>query len=162
MIFRMKKILLVVAIFTCSLVKAQQEVSVDLLDALVFKTLELKYEYYVSEQSSVGMYALFNFNGESADINYNEDNMFTPYFRHYFSETGDISYFGEVFMGINSGNRNGIDYTDGALGIAAGGKYVSGGGLVIEGNIGIGRNLFNEDSYEIVPRFGINIGYRFN
>lgn len=157
----MKKFIVIIAIFTCSLVKAQQEVSVDLLDALVFKTLELKYEYYVSEQSSVGLYALFNFNNENADVRYNEDSMFTPYFRHYFSETGSVSYFGEVFLGINSGERRGIEYTDGALGIAGGGKYVSDGGLVIEGNIGVGRNLFNEDSYEIVPRFGINIGYQF-
>ncbi len=157
----MKKFLLVITIFTGSLVNAQQEVSVDLLDALVFKTLELKYEYYVSEQSSVGLYALFNFNNENADVRYKEDAMFTPYFRHYFSETGSVSYFGEVFLGINSGERRGIEYTDGALGIAGGGKYVSDGGLVIEGNIGVGRNLFNEDSYEIVPRFGVNIGYQF-
>ena len=157
----MKKIVLIILIFASSFVKAQQEVSVDLLDALVLKTLELKYEYYINQQSSVGIYALFNFNDEDSDINYNEDTLFTPYFRHYFSEINSISYFGEVFLGISSGERRGIDYTDGAIGVSGGAKYVSDGGLVLEGNIGIGRNLFNSNSPEIVPRFGVNIGYRF-
>ena len=158
----MKKIVLIIAVIAGSITaKAQQEISVDLADALILKTLELNYEYYLSDQSSVGLSALFNFNSRSADIRYNEDNMFTPYFRHYFSNSQNWDYFGEVNIGINSGKRRGVSYTDGALGVAVGAKYISDGGLVLSALGGIGRNMFSTTSYEFVPRLGFNIGYRF-
>ena len=157
----MKKLILIIAIFIGSFANAQQEVSIDIADAIVMKTLELNYEYYLGDQSSVGLSALFNFSPDDAKVSYNEETMFTPYFRHYFSNNQNWDYFGEVNLGINSGNRNGEDYTDGALGVAVGAKYISDGGLVLTALGGIGRNLFNPDSYEFVPRFGFNIGYRF-
>lgn len=161
----MKKIVVATLLLVSSLVKAQQEVKVDLLDALALKTLEVSYEYYTSSQSSVGVSALFNFEKSSADFRYNEETMITPYFRHYFSDNSNWNYFGEVFVGINSGERN-IDnevvkYTDGALGIAIGSKYVSSGGFVVDVFGGLGRNMFSDISHSIVPRVGINLGYRF-
>lgn len=57
----MKKIVLAAVVFVSSLTYAQQEVKVDLLDALAFKTLEVSYEYYTTDRSSVGISALFNF-----------------------------------------------------------------------------------------------------
>lgn len=57
----MKKILLVVVVFVSSFAQAQQEIKADLFDALAFKTLELSYEYYTTERSSIGISALFNF-----------------------------------------------------------------------------------------------------
>ena len=161
----MKKIVIATLLLVSSLVNAQQEVKIDLLDALALKTLEVSYEYYTSEQSSVGVSALFNFEKSSADFRYNEETMITPYFRHYFTNNRNWNYFGEVFAGINSGERN-IDnevkkYTDGALGIAIGSKYVSNGGFVVDVYGGLGRNMFSDISHSIVPRVGINIGYRF-
>ena len=46
----MKKIFLGAVLFISSFTQAQQEVKVDLLDALAFKTLEVSYEYYTSER----------------------------------------------------------------------------------------------------------------
>jgi len=157
----MKRLLVVIAICLGTFVQAQQEISVDLADALVMRTFEVNYEYYLNEQSSVGLSALFNFNSESSDLNYNEDNMFTPYFRHYFTNNRMWNYFGEVFMGINSGKRFGVSYTDGALGVSVGAKYISKGGLTVSAIGGLGRNMFQSTSYEIVPRVGLNVGYRF-
>ncbi|CAM1371149.1 conserved exported hypothetical protein [Tenacibaculum sediminilitoris] len=166
----MRKILLATVVFISSFAHAQQEVKVDLLDALAFKTLEVSYEYYTTERSSVGISALFNFEKRSADFKYNEKQMFTPFFRHYFTNSSTWNYFGEVFMGINIGEKE-IDldglpntfkkYTDGALGIAVGSKYISSGGFVIDIYGGLGRNLFTPESHSIVPRVGINLGYRF-
>lgn len=167
----MKKIILAVVLLVSSYIKAQQEVKIDIADALVMKTLELSYEYYLSEQSSVGISALFNFEKKSSDFRYNENQMFTPYFRHYFTSNRNWNHFGEIFLGVNSGDRE-IDlgnntktykkYTDGALGIAVGSKYISNGGFVVGVYAGLGRNMFASDSYSLVPRAGVNVGYRFN
>ena len=157
----MKKLLIAATIFISSFVNAQQEVSIDLGDALVMKTLELSYEYYLSSQNSLGMSALFNFNGENSDLRYNEETMITPFFRHYFSSSESFNYFGEIFLGVNSGERQDKEYTDAAIGAAIGAKYNLGSGIVITGLAGLGRNLFTSDSYELVPRLGVNVGYKF-
>ncbi|TYP99959.1 uncharacterized protein DUF3575 [Tenacibaculum adriaticum] len=166
----MKKNLIIFAVFLSSFVQAQQEVSVDLGDALVMKTLEVSYEYYLSDQSSVGLSGLFNFNGRNSDFRYKEENMVTPYFRHYFTTNSTWNYFGEIFMGINSGEEeikmlgspNQYEqYTDGALGVSIGSKYISNGGFVVSVLGGIGRNLFTDKSPAVVPRVGLNVGYRF-
>ena len=157
----MKKILVAFTILISSVNFAQQEISIDLGDALVMKTLELSYEYYVSEQNAVGISALFNLNGETSDLRYHEERMITPFFRHYFTDNRTFNYFGELFIGINSGEKENITYTDGAVGIAIGSKYISNSGLMISGLAGLGRNMFVDDSYEIVPRVGLNVGYRF-
>lgn len=168
----MKKWLIIFATIISSVVLGQrgsQEVSVDLADALVMKTLELNYEYYLSEQSTIGVAALFNFEGRTADFKYNEKNMFTPYFRHYFTANQNWNYFGEIFLGINSGEdeytendeKKYQNYTDGALGLGIGSKYVSNGGFVVSAHGGVGRNLFTGNSPIIVPRVGLQIGYRF-
>lgn len=157
----MKKFIIVVTVFVSSFMNAQQEASIDIGDALVMKTLELSYEYYLTTQNTVGMSALFNFNGENADLNYNENVMITPFFRHYFTSGERFNYFGEMFLGVNSGERKEVKYTDAAIGAAVGAKYNSSGGIVITGLAGLGRNMFTGDSYEVVPRVGLNIGYRF-
>ena len=163
----MKKRIIVLFMFVGALVSAQQEVKVDFADAIVMKTLEISYEYYLGDQSSIGLSALFNLEKQSANFRYNENQMFTPFFRHYLTSNRNWNHFGEVFLGINSGNKkleNGgsKQYTDGALGVSFGSKYVSNGGLLLGGYVGIGRNLFTSDSYAAVPRVGFNIGYRFN
>lgn len=166
----MRKILFAAIVFIGSLTQAQQEIKADLFDALAFKTLEVSYEYYTTERSSIGISALFNFEKRAADFKYNEKRMFTPFFRHYFTSNSNWNYFGEVFMGINTGEReieldgspnSYKEYTDGALGVAVGSKYVSSGGFVIDVYGGLGRNLFTSESRAVVPRVGINLGYRF-
>ncbi len=165
----MKKFLFSIVFLTSFCVQAQQEVKVDLGDALVLKTLEVSYEKYLSEVSSIGVSALFNFEGRGSDFRYNENQMITPFFRHYFTSEAMWNFFGEVWMGINfgeyevdpNGNLRYENYTDGALGVAIGSKYVSEGGLVIDIHGGLGRNLFGSESPLIVPRVGVGIGYRF-
>ncbi len=167
----MKKTLLIAVLFIGSFAQAQQEVKVDLLDALALKTVEVSYEYYTTERSSVGLSTLINFEKKTKDFRYNENWMITPYFRHYFTDNSNWNYFGEVFMGINGGEKE-VDlvgsnkkeyekYTDGALGLAIGSKYVSSGGFILDVYAGLGRNMFTSKSPVVVPRVGINLGYRF-
>ncbi|AUC16474.1 hypothetical protein BTO06_15535 [Tenacibaculum sp. SZ-18] len=158
----MKKTLVIFAVLVNFVTQAQQEISVDLGDALVMKTIEVTYEYYLADQSSIGISGLFNFEGKNSDFRYNEDNMITPFFRHYFTTAQNWNYFGEIFIGINSGEKDSaIKYTDGALGVSVGTKYVSNGGFMVSVLGGIGRNMFSDNSPAVVPRVGLNIGYRF-
>lgn len=165
----MKKIFAITALFLGYYSFAQQEVKLDITDALALRTLDFSYEYYLSEKSSVGIAALFNFEGRNSDFRYNEDRMITPYFRHLFTTDRTWNFFGEIFLGINTGEKEIItnnvttyrDYTDGALGIGVGSKYLSESGFIVDIHAGLGRNLFGSDSPAVVPRIGLNVGYRF-
>lgn len=167
---KMKKIILAITLFVSTLSFSQQEIKVDIFDALALKTLEVSYEHYISAENSVGLAGLFNFDNSNSDFRYNQKSMFTPYFRQYFSIENKWNLFGELFVGINSGKKDikdeaGVikaeDYTDGALGVAAGTKYVTASNFTFEAYIGVGRNLFTSNSHSVVPRAGFNVGYRF-
>lgn len=165
----MKKIILALTILTCTFGQAQNEIKIDLFDGLVLKSIEVSYEHFLNEESSLGISAFFNLD-ENASFSYNESTMFTPYFRHHFPSRTNWNLFGEAFVGINSGdkeikvdgdsNNTFEDYTDAAIGVAIGSKYVSPQGFVIDLYIGLGRNLFDSVSPSLVPRGGVNIGYR--
>ena len=165
----MKKLLLAFGLLVSTLSYAQQEIKLDIGDALVIKSLEFSYEKYVTENSSVGISALFNLADQDDSFRYNENTMITPYYRNYFSTNEQWNFFGEAFLGINSGKIETIEdsgdfnekYTDAALGIAVGTKYVASSGLTIDVHAGIGRNLFGSDSPTLVPRLGVNVGWRF-
>ena len=165
----MKKIIILFTLFMSYFSFAQQELKIDIADALVVRSLEFSYENYLTEDSSFGVSAQFNLAKQSTSFRYNENTMITPYYRHYFSTNEQWNFFGEGFLGINSGKKESVKdsdiydvkYTDGALGIAVGTKYIASGGLVIDLYGGVGRNLFGSDSPIIVPRVGLNIGWRF-
>jgi len=165
----MKKLILIGAILFSSFANAQDELKLDIFDALALKTIEVSYEHFLNDQSSVGVSALFNFEKKSADFRYNEKRSITPYFRHYFTTDYKWNFFGEAFFSLNYGEKDdtvlGVptteDYTDGALGIAVGLKYATENGFVIDIFAGAGRNLFTEISPIVVPRTGINLGWRF-
>ncbi len=165
----MKKLLLGFGLFVSSLGFAQQEIKLDVADALIVKSVELSYERYFAKNSSFGISTFFNLEKQDVSFRYNENVMITPYYRHYFTSNKNWNIFGEGFLGINSGKKEeikdsgdfNINYTDAALGIGIGTKYVANGGLVIDLHGGIGRNLSGTDSPTVVPRLGLNVGWRF-
>ncbi len=162
----MKKLLILISLVFGTVSNAQKgasEASVDVANGIIMKSLGLGYEYYILDRSSVGLTMLFNFANHTSSFRYNERTMITPYFRHYFTKNDNWNYFGEVFFGINSGYKEEPkkDHTDMALGAGGGLKYISDGGIVFTAYGGVGRNMFNKDSYIIVPRAGLSVGYRF-
>ena len=165
----MKKFILIFTLFVGSFGFAQQEIKLDIGDALVIRGLEFSYERYLTDDSSFGVSALFNLEKEGVTFRYNENMVITPYYRHYFTTNEQLNFFGEGFFGINSGKKEAIKdsgnydvkFTDGALGVAVGAKYIASGGLVIDFYSGVGRNLFGSNSPILLPRVGLNIGWRF-
>ncbi|TWI01389.1 hypothetical protein IQ05_00970 [Flavobacterium tiangeerense] len=97
----------------------------------------------------------------------------TPYYRAYFGKKPAAGFFVEGFGMINSEVESNFYYdgqnynvrekrlTDFALGFGLGSKWVHKRGFVFEINAGVGRNLFNNNVYDVVPRGGITLGYRF-
>lgn len=146
------------------------EIKVDVFDILALLALDVSFEHNLNTESSVGISVLFNFAKPSASFRYKQEFALTPYYRQNFFSRGSFNYFGEFFGCLNTGDKNAEDfefgdsssYTDFALGVGFGAKYVTANGFVADIHGGIGRNLFNTDfSPSIVPRVGISIGKEF-
>lgn len=139
---------------------------------LVLGAVEVTYERLINENSGLGV-SIFFINEEDFDNNFS----LTPYYRAYFGKKPSAGFFVEGFGMINTGNSGGYSvydfntnsyynfegekYTDFALGFGLGSKWVHKRGFIFEINAGIGRNLLNANSPEIVGRGGITLGYRF-
>ena len=156
------------------------EVKINVFNTLIFKSVDVTYEYLLNDASAFGLSFLANLNNDySNGPSYNEKIAITPYYRHYFSRKYAMGFFMEAFGMFNTQDIETIYYypngiedssveTDTsnnfALGFALGGKFVSSRGFIFEFFGGIGRNLFTSNDFistEFVPRLGINLGYRF-
>ena len=146
------------------------EIKVDVFDILALLALDVTFEHNLNTESSIGIAAMFNFASESSSFRYEQEFALTPYYRQTFFSKGNFDYFGEFFGCLNRGDidpakleiGDSPTYTDFALGLSFGGKYVTANGFVADIHAGIGRNLFNTDySASIVPRVGISVGKQF-
>jgi hypothetical protein len=177
----MKKLLLLLCLSTFTFGYSQVENKVDFpkneikgnAAFLVAGAVEVTYERLLNDDSGLGV-SLFFINKEDYDTNFS----LTPYYRAYFGKKPAAGFFVEGFSMINTGNYGsypsynyetnhydeigGDKFTDFALGFGLGSKWVHKKGFVFEINAGIGRNLFSDNSPEVVGRGGITLGYRFN
>lgn len=179
--FFMKKVFLFVmllTVFNCfsqesdEVVELKNEIHINALLPIAFKTFEVSYERNLNESTSVGVSGLIA----------NQDYYFTkvaltPYFRKYFSRGYAKGFFIEGFTMLNSGenyyyyyDENGYyssskdNYTDLAIGVGVGGKFIANDNFVGTVSLGIGRNLGENENFnheEIVLKGGITLGYRF-
>ncbi|NNC45239.1 MAG: DUF3575 domain-containing protein [Winogradskyella sp.] len=181
----MKKIFLCLALVTYSITGFSQDADAEASSGnyneiklnglyLVIGAFDITYERTLSEESALGVSVFLPFDEDIRDdLKY----YVSPYYRLYFGKNYAAGFFIEGFGMLNSYNEYYVDYnesldiytegddfkTDFALGIGLGGKWVTDSGFVGELNLGIGRNLFNNDSDgdEIVGKVGITLGYRF-
>ncbi len=154
----------------------KDELKINVFNLIAFKYLDAAYERLIDEESSFGFGVLINAGNDDDVFEYNRQYSITPYYRRYFSKSFASGFFVEGFGMLNSGEqdiytfnditfeseRTGEKYTDFALGISVGGKFISKKGFIAEVYGGIGRNFFNTDfSPEVVPRGGVSLGFRF-
>jgi hypothetical protein len=180
----MKKLIMALAIL-CSTIGYSQETEdsqdilrknefkINMTNLIIFKWVDVSYERILNEESTFGVGTLF-----SLDQDYNDDVLdeyrtfsITLYYRHFFSKKYAQGFFVEGFGMLHSGKdgyfiysdfTNYEDkYTDFAVGISAGAKFVTKRGFVAEIYLGIGRDLLGNSDIEVVGRGGIAIGYRF-
>ncbi|PCJ95402.1 MAG: hypothetical protein COA50_09360 [Flavobacteriaceae bacterium] len=117
----------------------------------------------------------FSLDKSNATEGYSRSFASTPYYRQYFSKKYAAGFFVEGFGMLNSGiedyyyndridssSMGAFDYTDFALGISIGGKFIAKRGFVAEIYSRIGPNIVESDNGpEIVGRGDIALRYRF-
>lgn len=177
----MKKITLSALLFIVSISLFAQEneikrneLKINMSNLIGFKWFDVTYERILNEESSIGVGTLFSLDNESEGLDEYRTFSITPYYRQFFSGKYAEGFFVEAFTMIHSrkdysyySNSGPYDtlvdekYTDLAVGISVGGKWVTKRGFVAEVYAGIGRDLLNQSDIEVVGRGGVSIGYRF-
>ncbi|MCH1547008.1 MAG: hypothetical protein L7S44_00445 [Flavobacteriaceae bacterium] len=156
----------------------KNEFKLDFLDLLVFPALSVGYEKINNSSTAFGSTLFLNLGGSDSD--WNDNFAITPYYRFYFLESEDYGGYGvfaEVFTKFafgeaevyneNSNTYNEDNYFDMALGLAVGRKWINRNGYTLETLLGVGRNLFYDDSSDSIDRsqasarLNISIGKRF-
>ena len=177
----MKKITLSALLFIVSISlfaqeneSKQNELKINMSNLIGFKWFDVSYEHLLNEEASVGVGTLFSLDNESEGLDEYRTFSITPYYRQFFSSKYAEGFFVEAFTMLHTGkyenyysNSGPYDtlveekFTDLAVGISVGGKWVTKRGFVAEVYAGIGRDLLNQSDIEVVGRGGVSIGYRF-
>lgn len=134
---------------------------------LATTTVDMSYEYYLSEDTSIG--GTVYFDNESTDFNgdFGLGANFRAYFGYrprsgFFAEAFGLYYTGEEEL-ESGGVRPTADYSSVALGLGLGNKWVTRSqrfSLEIFG--GFGRNINPEDFQDsFIYRGGLSVGFRF-
>jgi|GEM_PF-306181 len=164
----------------------KSEAHLNVLNLLVFGALDVGYERLISDHTSAGVEffsKVFNKNeGEDVDLSevYSKDFSITGKFKYFLKDDRvGRGYYAEAFGMFSNGNNEkeveirdtttgelktieaDLEYTDIAIGIGVGGKFVAKQGFLIDVSFGIGRNLFDKNSPDIVLLPTVNVGYRF-
>ena len=154
-------------------VEDKNELKINTFNLIAFKWLAIDYERIITEESSFGVGTLFSLANDS-DGGFGEYRTFSiaPYYRHFFSKKYVQGFFIEGFGMLHSGKYENYHsgcayttdkdkYTDFAVGVSAGSKFVTKRGFIAEIYLGIGRNMLGKSSIEVVGRGGISLGFRF-
>ncbi|HKJ06121.1 MAG TPA: hypothetical protein VJ970_01505 [Flavobacteriaceae bacterium] len=150
------------------------ELKINMSNLIGFKWFDVSYENILNEESSIGIGMLFSLDDEQEGLEEYRTFSVTPYYRHFLSRGYAEGFFVEAFTMIHSGkdedydydntsirNNNDEKYTDFAVGVSVGTKYVTRRGFVAEVYAGIGRDMLGNSDIEIVGRGGVSIGFRF-
>ncbi|UGS24846.1 hypothetical protein [Flavobacterium channae] len=161
----------------------KNEIKLDALNLIANGRLGISYERFLNKNVSVGVTGIV-FNKKSKTDDFLTDDTRTlidyqviPYVRYAMSKSATNLYYLEGFVNVNGGEfkelttlNNGSadyvvvtknDYNDVAIGGSIGYKLYFKESFLLDLTVGIGKNLFNEDSPSTVARLGINLGYRF-
>jgi len=154
--------------------KDKQELKINVTNLLLLSALDGSYEYLINEETSFGVGVFWGIGDDEFDF-YRKFSL-TPYYRQYFSNKYAKGFFVEGFAMLNSFEDDDDDccfvgdtfedsdetYTDFALGISIGGKFVTKRGFVTDIYLGLGRNLLGSNNdLDLVGRGGVALGYRF-
>lgn len=172
----MTKTLLVLALFYGLLMSAQayprysteHEIKLNMGKFLVNTTIEGSYEYYFTEDTSIGGTMYFNNDASRRNGNFGLGPNLRAYFGFapksgFFVEAFGLYYTGEdEIQDNNLGVRNN-DYSTMALGLGLGKKWATfNQKFTMEINGGLGRNMNPADFQDaFMYRAGFSLGFRF-
>jgi hypothetical protein len=141
----------------------KHELKFNALGLVTSEWIDISYEYLIDSESSVGMGVQFGLDDSNTIGDTYRKFSLTPYYRRYFSNKYARGFYVEGFGMYNAVEDTYLnkDYSNFALGISVGGKFVSKNGFTLDLYAGIGRNLGDSLNEEAVGRVGISVGYRF-
>ncbi|MEO9503751.1 hypothetical protein [Nonlabens ulvanivorans] len=161
----------------------KHEVSLDVVAAIGGLGINPRYEYVLGRYSGVGVDLNIGIFDNDDNFEYIETFSLTPYYRQYFfskEDYGAKGFYGEGFVKVftfddgyyendifGSGSYRTESYTEAAIGVGIGWKWVSDSGFLIDVGFGVGRNLgiaSDPQDYElpaVTGRGGVNFGWRF-
>jgi len=153
------------------------ELKINMTNLIIFKWVDVAYERTINEEASFGVSLLTKIgsNTDGTGLDAYRTFSLTPYYRHFFSKKYAQGFFIEGFAMLHSGEDefynydsptgNGSytyeKYTDLAIGVSTGAKFITKRGFIAEIYLGIGRDMLNQSDLEVVGRGGIALGYRF-
>ncbi|XMO88413.1 DUF3575 domain-containing protein [Algibacter sp. AS12] len=154
------------------------ELKINMTNLIAFKWLDLGYERTINEESSFGVGLLTKIGSDRDDgdgLDEYRTFSITPYYRHFFSKKYAQGFFIEGFAMLHSGEDEYYEYdevdltgryrnekyTDLAIGISTGAKFITKRGFIAEIYLGLGRDMLDQSDIEVVGRGGIALGYRF-
>lgn len=172
----MKRILVfLISFYSCALTAQAypqfnngQEIKLNIGLFLATSTVEVSYEYFFTEDTSVG--GLLYFDNDATDFNgsFGIGPNFRAYFGFapksgFFAEAFALYYRGEQERDINDSRSREINYSTAALGIGVGNKWVTRSDrFTVEFNAGLGRNINHADFQNpFLFRAGLSVGFRF-
>jgi hypothetical protein len=163
-----------------SILNRKNEIRLDFGKLLISSRLQLTYEHFLNKDFSVGMSAmLLNKDENRNDYLFNGTRKYQiePFVRYSLSKNIKSLFYTELFSSINGGTVTEIKrlidnnygyydkvnqkYTDLALGASIGYKVYITQRIPINFNMGLGINLLNSMSPDVIPRVGLSTGYRF-
>lgn len=146
------------------------ELKIDFLSLLAVPALSVGYEKMNNTSTAYGARMLLSFDDRNSDIT--DKFSITPYYRLYFFESEDFGgkgLFTEVFSKFALGKTENYEYntnttrtknySDIALGVAIGRKWINRKGYTFEFLIGFGRNLIDENASPTI--FSLSLGKRY-
>ncbi len=172
----MKKILIVLLFLGSYYMNAQaypkfnnnQEVKFNIGLFLATTTVDFSYEYFISEDTSIGGTVYFDNDAEDYNGNFGIGPNFRAYFGYaprsgFFAEAFGLYYTGEEDTASTPITTINNDYSTLALGLGLGNKWTTRSQkFTLEINGGFGRNINPEDFQDtFMHRAGLSIGFRF-
>lgn len=166
---------------------SKNEISLSPINIIAFGALDIGYERILTNSTTLGFDVFYRFsdNVDNDDDIIDRDGIFdkelavTARYKYFFGNRVARGFYVEGFGMLSSGEHDNYvviyddlgnfvssgdvaeEYTDFALGFAVGGKFVTRNGFFLDIGFGIGRNLFNDNSPEIIVRPNLYLGYRF-
>ena len=172
----MKNAVLVFLIFNGYFLSAQaypafsdnQELKFNIGLFLATTTVDVSYEYYLSEDTSFGGTVYFDNDGKDYNGNFGIGPNFRAYFGYaprsgFFAEAFGLYYTGEEDTPSNNLVQRNNNYSTLALGLGIGNKWVTRSQkFTLEFSGGFGRNVNPQEFQDtFVYRAGLSIGFRF-